>query len=62
MTRKINERSIADQIVDGACCALCCCPYIEEHGYPAVCNDCWKDLDKEEKKLHQRATIKKAGD
>lgn len=39
---------IADDIIDGICCALCGCYFTEddetlyEHGYPVVCKDCWK--------------------
>ena len=46
---------IADDIIDGACCALCGCYFatsekdtngspvgIYEHGCPVVCTDCWE--------------------
>ena len=41
---------IADDIIDGACCALCGEYFVTkrqgniqgfEHGYPVVCEDCW---------------------
>ena len=38
---------IANDIIDGACCALCGCYFIDdneeliEHGYPVACKDCW---------------------
>jgi hypothetical protein len=53
-----TDRSIADQIVEGACCSLCCNTFIDgfEHGYPVVCNDCWKDLTRSERKMYQKAT------
>jgi len=53
-------RQIAEDIIDGSCCELCCCYFVDKkenlysHGYPVVCDDCWKDLTKDEKKLHQR--------
>lgn len=36
---------IADDIIDGACCALCGVYFEEEHGYPVLCSDCYKDSD-----------------
>jgi len=40
---------IADDIIDGACCALCGCYFVSEegstlisHGYPVACEDCWE--------------------
>lgn len=41
----------ADKIINGECCELCMMPYVHkkdketvyQHGYPAVCNDCWDD-------------------
>ena len=47
---------IANDIVNGACCALCGCFFVEkkvdpeweppsffEHGYPAACTDCYEE-------------------
>ena len=31
----------AQDIIDGACCALCGVYFEEEHGYPIACTDCW---------------------
>lgn len=32
---------IANDMIDGACCAFCGVYFEEEHGYPVACNDCW---------------------
>ncbi len=54
---------IADDMVNGICCDICGCYFVDndtdlfEHGYPATCWDCWKDLTKEEKKIHQKAEV-----
>lgn len=46
---------IADDIINGFCCSLCGVYFVEEHGYPVVCKDCWDELSKEEKKMYQLA-------
>ena len=46
---------IADQIIEGSCCAFCLLPFIKEqnidgadvpvvyeHGYPVACKECWE--------------------
>lgn len=33
----------ADDIIDGACCALCGQFFEQEHGYPVACFDCWDE-------------------
>jgi hypothetical protein len=41
---------LADQIIDGECCALCMMPFenkekpgwVYEHGYPVACESCWE--------------------
>ena len=33
---------VADDIMDGASCALCGQYFEEEHGYPVVCRECWE--------------------
>ena len=43
---------IADGIIDGELCELCCCVIDgEETGYPRTCGDCKSDFDDE---LHER--------
>lgn len=32
---------IADDIIDGACCALCGTYFLQEYGYPVACSICW---------------------
>lgn len=41
---------MADDIIDGACCALCgqyfvtqSAEEIYEHGYPVACNECYEE-------------------
>lgn len=52
---------IAEDIRDGSCCQLCTCYFkhpsgsgIYVHEHEAVCNDCWKGLNKEEQKFHTK--------
>ena len=52
---------IADDIVDGLCCELCNSYFEQEHGYPVVCKECWKDLSEENKKKHQKSIRKVLG-
>ncbi len=39
---------IADDMINGICCALCGCYFTEdgetlyEHGYPVACHDCYE--------------------
>ena len=47
---------MADDMIDGAACELCGMYFEEEHGYPVICKDCWKDLTKAERKGRQQAT------
>lgn len=46
----------ADLMIDGEVCDICGCNFEDSHGYPATCKDCWKELSKEDKKHHQKAT------
>lgn len=46
--KKMGE--ISDDILNGLCCALCGCYFVEkgtsiifEHGYPVVCRRCYDD-------------------
>lgn len=54
--------SIAQDMVDGKCCSLCCAEFVDgnkqpmEHGYPVVCKECWKGLTKKEREMYQLAT------
>lgn len=42
---------LSDQIIDGACCALCMAPFedpkkpgkVYEHGYPVACKSCYDE-------------------
>jgi hypothetical protein len=50
---------IAEDMIDGSCCQLCGCYFrhpsgkgIYVHDHPAVCNSCWNELTKKEKKFH----------
>jgi hypothetical protein len=53
---------IADDMIQGTTCSLCGQFFQGDkpdeaysHGYPVVCWECWKNLNKREKKQHQRA-------
>lgn len=51
---------IAEDFLDGSCCSLCGVYFkhpkggIYVHEYPVVCEGCYKDLTKSEKKIHQK--------
>ena len=48
----------ADDIIEGLTCELGCGTYFREsHGYPVVCNECWKNMTKAERRGRQKATI-----
>lgn len=49
---------IADSMIAGETCSLCGTMFKEAHGYPVVCNSCWKGLTPEEKKEYTKATNK----
>ncbi len=38
-----DDDSIADQIINGECCALCMSYFEEEVGYPCACEECWEE-------------------
>ena len=35
---------IADQIIEGQICQICCCDMQDEAGYPVTCKECGGDL------------------
>ena len=39
---------IADDIVEGLCCSHCGTHFVEAHGYPVLCNDCFKNKDRDD--------------
>ena len=52
---------IADDMIDGTACGLCGCYFRGEkqdelytHGYPVVCQHCWRGLRKKDRKQYQR--------
>lgn len=49
---------IADDIIDGACCAYCSQYFQCEHGYPVLCDECWRTSSKAERKGYQPAIEK----
>ena len=53
---------IADDIFDGACCGWCSQYFVEEHGYPVLCVECFSHATKEESKGYQQATMKEIRD
>ena len=46
---------IADDMIGGHCCSWCGIYFTNEHSYPVVCNECWKDATKDERKDVQKA-------
>lgn len=46
---------ISDDIIEGRRCSLCDIYFEDEHGFPVVCENCWDDLDDDEKKYYQKA-------
>ena len=56
--RRENMGDNADDIIEGLTCELGCGTYFREsHGYPVVCNECWKNMTKAERRGRQKATI-----
>lgn len=35
--------SLAEDLINGACCHWCGVYFEQEHGYPVLCNDCFDD-------------------
>lgn len=48
---------IADDMLSGFQCSLCGLFFSGEHGYPVVCNDCWHDMSKYERRHYAQATL-----
>lgn len=56
-------------ITSGVCCELCGQQFehpkmpnhVFEHGYPAVCHECWTQLDTKDKRDRNRAIVKTFG-
>ena len=42
---------IAEDMIDGACCSECGVYFELEHGYPVLCEECWKPGSKIQKAL-----------
>lgn len=40
--------TMADDIINGFQCSWCGIYFKEEHGYPVLCDDCWKNATKEQ--------------
>jgi hypothetical protein len=45
----------ADDIVNGLQCSWCGTYFKEEHGYPVLCNDCYKHATKAEREEVQKS-------
>ena len=39
---------VADDIVEWLCCSHCGMYFVEEHGYPVLCKDCFKNKDRDD--------------
>lgn len=64
-TKYFKMGEIADDMINGTSCSLCG-QYFQNpkkhdepytHGYPVVCEECWQDLTKNEKKSYQKAEV-----
>jgi hypothetical protein len=61
--------TLVNDILTGTVCELCQFSFENpkiaglgfEHGYPAVCHDCWTQLDTKDKRDHHRAMVKTFG-
>lgn len=49
---------IVDDMVAGLCCSDCGMYFEEEHGYPVLCEECWRDWEPSERKDYQKAINK----
>lgn len=50
---------IAEDILEGACCQDCGIYFVEAHGYPVLCKECWKSYSpKERKNISAQAIMK----
>jgi len=47
---------IADMILEGEQCSHCGVVFLEEHGFPVLCEDCFKEETKEERAGLPKAT------
>ena len=50
--------TIADDMINGACCSWCSQYFVEEHEYPVLCVECFSEATKEERKGYQQAINK----
>lgn len=39
---------IGGDIVNGLCCSHCGTHFVEEHGYPVLCRECFKNKDRDD--------------
>lgn len=47
---------MAEDVIEGACCAYCNTYFDEEHGYPVLCMECWRSATSKEKEEYREAT------
>lgn len=47
---------IADAMVCGSACSGCAIYFVEAHGYPVLCDDCWEVEDDEGRETYSKAT------
>ena len=46
---------IADDLISGACCSWCSQYFVNEHGYPVLCTECWNESSKKDREGYQKA-------
>lgn len=49
---------VADDMIEGFACSWCGIYFVESHGYPVLCRECFAKSTKEERSGLQRATQK----
>lgn len=53
---------IAEGMIDGEYCAVCCVAFEAPNGFPAVCADCWNAMPRNKRKHYQRSRSRLSGD
>ena len=46
---------VADDMIVGLSCSWCGVYFVEEHGYPVLCKDCWKGSTAQDRQRIQKA-------
>jgi hypothetical protein len=41
---------MAEDMAEGRSCSLCCVYFVNDHGHPVLCPECWENMPKKERK------------